>query len=75
MVPVHAAYAVGHPGHPGGVEPEPVEAFVQAVEAAEPDKAKRETLLQKLGRMRVVERVHRISSNAANFPSETKWRA
>jgi hypothetical protein len=41
------------------VEPEPVEAFVQAVEAAEPDKAKRETLLQKLGRMRVVERVQR----------------
>src|SRR6202166_2300581 len=39
------------------VEPEPVEAFVQAVEAAEPDKAKRETLLQKLGRMRVVDRV------------------
>ena len=27
-------------------EPEPVEAFVEAVEAAEPDKAKRETLLQ-----------------------------
>ena len=40
-------------------EPEPVEAFVEAAEAAEPDKAKRETLLQKLGRMRVVERVQR----------------
>ena len=40
-------------------EPEPVQAFVEAVEAAEPDKAKRETLLQKLGRMRVVERVQR----------------
>jgi hypothetical protein len=40
-------------------EAEPVEAFVEAVEAAEPDKAKRETLLQKLGRMRVVERVQR----------------
>ena len=40
-------------------EPEPVEAFVEAAEAAEPDKAKRETMLQKLGRMRVVERVQR----------------
>ena len=40
-------------------EPEPVEAFIEAAEAAEPDKAKRETLLQKLGRMRVVERVQR----------------
>ena len=38
-------------------EPEPVEAFVEAAEAAEPDKAKRETLLQKLSRLRVVERV------------------
>jgi hypothetical protein len=38
-------------------EPEPAEAFVEALEAAEPDKAKRETLLQKLSRMRVVERV------------------
>ena len=38
-------------------EPEPAEAFVEAAEAAEPDKAKRETLLQKLARMRVVERV------------------
>ena len=37
--------------------PEPVEAFVEAAEAAEPDKAKRETLLQKLARLRVVERV------------------
>jgi hypothetical protein len=40
-------------------EPEPIEAFIEAAEAAEPDKAKRETLLQKLGRMRVVERVQR----------------
>ena len=40
-----------------GAEPEPVEAFVEALEAAEPDKAKRETLLQKLSRLRVVERV------------------
>jgi hypothetical protein len=40
-------------------EPEPVEAFVEAAEAAEPDKAKRETMLQKLGRMGVVERVQR----------------
>jgi hypothetical protein len=38
-------------------EPEPVEAFAEALEAAEPDKAKRETLLQKLSRLRVVERV------------------
>ncbi len=38
-------------------EPEPMEAFRDAVEAAEPDKAVRETLLQKVGRMRVVERV------------------
>jgi len=37
--------------------PEPAEAFVEAAEAAEPDKAKRQTLLQKLSRMRVVERV------------------
>ena len=41
------------------VEPEPVEAFVEAAEAAEPDKAKRQTLLQKLATMRVVERVQR----------------
>jgi hypothetical protein len=40
-------------------EPDPIEAFIEAAEAAEPDKAKRETLLQKLGRMRVVERVQR----------------
>ena len=40
-------------------EPEPIEAFVEAAEAAEPDKEKRETLLQKLGRMGVVERVQR----------------
>ncbi len=38
-------------------EPEPLEAFVDALEAIEPDKEKRETLLQKLGRLRVVERV------------------
>ena len=38
-------------------EPEPVEAFIEATEAAEPDQAKRETLLQKLARLRVVERV------------------
>jgi hypothetical protein len=37
--------------------PEPAEAFLEATEAAEPDKAKRETLLQKLSRLRVVERV------------------
>ena len=38
-------------------EPEPAEAFVEVAEAAVSDKAKRETLLQKLSRMRVVERV------------------
>jgi hypothetical protein len=38
-------------------EMEAEEAFADAAEAAEPDKAKRETLLQKLSRMRVVERV------------------
>jgi hypothetical protein len=38
-------------------EPEPVDAFLESAEAAEPDKAKRETLLQKLSRLRVVERV------------------
>ena len=38
-------------------EPEAIDAFKDAAEAAEPDKAKRETLLQKLARMRVVERV------------------
>jgi len=37
--------------------PEPIDAFAEAIEAAEPDKAKRETLLQKLSRLRVVERV------------------
>jgi hypothetical protein len=37
--------------------PEPAEAFEEAMKAAEPDKAKRETLLQKLSRLRVVERV------------------
>ena len=36
---------------------ESMEAFMEAVEAAEPDRAKRETLLQKLSRLRVVERV------------------
>lgn len=34
-----------------------MESFVEAAEEAEPDKAKRETLLQKLSRLRVVERV------------------
>lgn len=38
-------------------EPEPAEAFLEALEEAEPDKTKRETLLQKLSRLRVVERV------------------
>jgi hypothetical protein len=38
-------------------EPEPIEAFVAALEEAEPDAAKRETLLQKLSRLRVVDRV------------------
>src|SRR3984957_6435380 len=38
-------------------EPDPLEAFVEAAEAAETDAAKRETLLQKLSRLRVVERV------------------
>jgi hypothetical protein len=38
-------------------EPEGMEAFVEAVEAAEPDAAKRETLLQKISRLSVVERV------------------
>jgi hypothetical protein len=38
-------------------ELEGLEAFVDAAELAEPDKAKRETLLQKIGRLRVVERV------------------
>jgi hypothetical protein len=38
-------------------ELEPISAFAEAAEEAEPDKAKRETMLQKLSRMRVVERV------------------
>lgn len=38
-------------------EPDPVENLAKALEESEPDKAKRETLLQKLARMRVVERV------------------
>lgn len=38
-------------------ELEGLEAFADAAEEAEPDKAKRETLLQKLSRLRVVERV------------------
>jgi hypothetical protein len=38
-------------------EPEGIEAFLEAVEAAEPDAAKRETLLQKISRLSVVERV------------------
>jgi hypothetical protein len=41
------------------VDLEPVEVFAEAAKAAEPDPAKRETLLQKLARMRVVERVQR----------------
>lgn len=36
---------------------EPISAFAEAAEEAEPDKAKRETLLQKLSRLRVVDRV------------------
>jgi hypothetical protein len=36
---------------------EPISAFQEAAEEAEPDKAKRETLLQKLSRLRVVDRV------------------
>jgi len=38
-------------------EPEPIEAFMEAVDEAEPDQAKRQTLMQKLSRLRVVERV------------------
>ncbi len=38
-------------------EPDPAHAFIEAAESTEPDRAKRETLLQKLSRMRVVERV------------------
>jgi hypothetical protein len=38
-------------------EPEGIEAFLEAAELAEPDAAKRETLLQKISRLRVVERV------------------
>jgi hypothetical protein len=38
-------------------DPESPEAFVEALEEVEVDKAKRETLLQKLSRLRVVERV------------------
>ncbi len=38
-------------------KPEGIEAFVEAAEAAEPDAAKRETLLQKISHLRVVERV------------------
>ncbi|HEX3378072.1 MAG TPA: hypothetical protein VHS29_14475 [Candidatus Acidoferrales bacterium] len=36
---------------------EPISAFAEAAEEAEPDSAKRETMLQKLSRLRVVERV------------------
>jgi hypothetical protein len=39
------------------VEPEGIEAFLEAAEIAEPDAAKRETLLQKISHLRVVERV------------------
>jgi hypothetical protein len=38
-------------------EPEPIEVFAEALEAVEPDAAKRETLFQKISRLRVVERV------------------
>jgi hypothetical protein len=38
-------------------DPESMEAYIEAAEIIEPDRAKRETLLQKLSRMRVVERV------------------
>ena len=38
-------------------EPEGVEAFLEAAELAEPDEAKRMTLLQKISQLRVVERV------------------
>lgn len=38
-------------------QPDPVDTLAKALEESEPDKAKRETLLQKLARMRVVERV------------------
>lgn len=38
-------------------ELEPISAFAEAAEEAEPDNAKRETMLQKLSRLRVVERV------------------
>jgi hypothetical protein len=38
-------------------EPEGVEAFLEAAEIAEPDAAKRQTLLQKISHLRVVERV------------------
>ena len=38
-------------------EPEDMEAFVEAAETAEPDLAKRQTLLQKISTLRVVERV------------------
>jgi hypothetical protein len=38
-------------------ELEAMDAFAEAAEAVEPDKAKRETLLQKISRLRVVERV------------------
>jgi len=38
-------------------DPEGVEAFLEAAELAEPDAAKRQTLLQKISQLRVVERV------------------
>jgi hypothetical protein len=38
-------------------QPESPEAFLEAAKTVEPDRAKRETLLQKLARLRVVERV------------------
>jgi len=38
-------------------DPEGVEAFLEAAELVEPDAAKRQTLLQKISQLRVVERV------------------
>jgi hypothetical protein len=38
-------------------DPEGIEAFLEAAELAEPDAAKRQTLLQKISQLRVVERV------------------
>ncbi len=51
-------------------EPEGIEAFVEAVEAAEPDAAKRETLLQKISRLSVVERVQ-LAMKGESFAAMT----